>query len=181
MAVLLFQAQFRFSTLLPGGLKILILNGSGLQIQTSGAESKIRWVGIQTNRSRTSAGSGGLSIMPKTLDVPLCTTPTTSTLPQKTSHCFIVIDGKLSFFSSGSSSISVSSVSGVTARMPCVYRFTSPLSPTVLLPLLSTTSSWADLSSKLCAYWAAPCWLRMTSWNFSDSGRTIWTIVDKWN
>jgi len=106
---------------------------------------------------------------------------TNSTLPQKTSHCFIVIDGRLSFFSSGSSSISVSSVSGVTARMPCVYRFTSPLSPTVLLPLLSTTSSWADLSSKLCAYWAAPCWLRMTSWNFSDSGRTIWTIVDKWN
>ena len=50
-----------------------------------------------------------------------------------------------------------------------------------LIALLSTTSSWADLSSKLCAYWAAPCWLRMTSWNFSDSGRTIWSIVDKWN
>jgi hypothetical protein len=50
-----------------------------------------------------------------------------------------------------------------------------------LIALLSTTSSWANLSSKLCAYRAAPCWLRMTSWNFSDSGRTIWSIVDKWN
>jgi|GEM_PF-4468708 hypothetical protein len=38
---------FWFSSLLPGGLKILILNGSGLQIQTSGM-------------TRTSAGSGAL-------------------------------------------------------------------------------------------------------------------------
>ena len=134
-----------------------------------------------TMQGTTLQNCEGLSIMPKTLDVPLCTTPTTSTLPLKTSHCFIVVAGRSSFFSSGSSSISVSSVSGVTARMPCVYRFTSQLSPTVLSPLLSTTSSWEDLSSKLCAYWAAPCWSRMTSWNFSDSGRTIWSIVDNWN
>ena len=46
MAVLLPQAQFRFSTLLSGGLKILILNGSGLQIQTSGTVSNIRGVEV---------------------------------------------------------------------------------------------------------------------------------------
>jgi hypothetical protein len=48
VAVLLPHALFRFSTLLPGGLKILILNGPGLQIQTSGT-------------ARTSAGSGFLA------------------------------------------------------------------------------------------------------------------------
>jgi hypothetical protein len=44
VAVLLPHALFWFSSLLPGGLKILILNGSGLQIQTNGM-------------TRTSAGS----------------------------------------------------------------------------------------------------------------------------
>ena len=44
-AVLLLQVPYRFSTLLPGGLQILILNGSGLQIQTSGTVWNIRRVG----------------------------------------------------------------------------------------------------------------------------------------
>jgi hypothetical protein len=44
VAVLLPHALFWFSTLLPGGLKILILNGPGLQIQTNGTQPNIRWV-----------------------------------------------------------------------------------------------------------------------------------------
>ena len=45
----------RFSSLLPGGLKILILNGPDLQIQTNGTAPNIRWVGTST-RSVTTPG-----------------------------------------------------------------------------------------------------------------------------
>ena len=47
---LLPHALFWFSSLLPGGLKILILNGSGLQIQTSGTAPNIRGVGNPDQR-----------------------------------------------------------------------------------------------------------------------------------
>ena len=75
MAVLLSHVPYRFSTLLPGGLKILILNGSGLQIQTNGttwnisrvggAESNIRWVesGTPNGTARTSAGLGSMGLV----------------------------------------------------------------------------------------------------------------------
>jgi len=47
------------------GLKILILNGSGLQIQTSGTQPNIRQIGLQIQTSgtiRTSAGSGAVVV-----------------------------------------------------------------------------------------------------------------------
>lgn len=51
-----------------------------------------------TTQETTRQKCEGLSIMPKTLAVLSCTAPTTSTLPQKISHCFIVIAGRSSFF-----------------------------------------------------------------------------------
>jgi hypothetical protein len=63
VAVLLPHALFRFSSLLPGGLKILILNGSGLQIQTNCTAWNKRRVGNPDQRHDTNirqVGSYGL-------------------------------------------------------------------------------------------------------------------------
>lgn len=58
--------------------------------------------------------------------------------------------------------------------LPRPICFESHASSRSLPSLLNTTSNWEDLSSKSCVYWAATCWSRMTSWNFSDSDSTIW-------
>lgn len=122
-----------------------------------------------------------LSITLQTSAAPSCTTPTTSTLRRRTLPCSTDTAGRLSYSSNGSSSISESNVSGVTVRMPYEYKFTSRSSHTALSPSSNTTSSWTGLSSRSCVCWDALCWSRITSWNFSVSGRVIWVIADSLN
>ena len=58
MAVLLLLVLYRLSTLLPGGLKILILNGSGLQIQRHGMEHPLNRAYKHESEHPSSRGHG---------------------------------------------------------------------------------------------------------------------------